>query len=260
MTSFITVFCLYWYIDKGDSMNVNVESPGLVRINTYKSFWSNTGLCKICNLKSGKQKCGKISYSFDSKVTFEEIVDWYEMKSNLNEERKRYKVRLFELASGKLKKSETADHQNTQFWSEYFNFQDSFDPTLNMMTPKERKEGASFVHFSPNEIQDEESIQLIHKFDHGNVDIQIGGIGKKKGEFESFMKKERLLDSDMLIEKSHGSVSVRIKVPLLDPKSTFNEQEENIRKCLHACRRLTDWTGRTKKYWLMKVIELRKSL
>ena len=129
-----------------------------------------------------------------------------------------------------------------------------------MMTPKERQEGASFVHFSPNEIQDEESIQLIHKFEHENVDIQIGGIGKKKGEFESFMKKERLLDSDMLIEKSHGSLSVRIKVPLLDPKSTFNEQEENIRKCLHACRRLTDWTGRTKKYWLMKVIELRKSL
>lgn len=190
---------------------------------------------------------------FGGKVTFEQIRDWFSQQGQLGE-RSFYKTELLRCAVDKQSGAEK-DPTTTKFWRDYWEFLNGIDPELSMDYPSSKRANATFVNFKPSEVPREKGYKLMHKFNHGRVDLQIAGLGKRLETVRELIDEH--LDDGMTIVKSSASASVAIEVPRLKASVRFEEQTEKLSECLAAVRRMLDWFVRTRSAWSDGIIALK---
>lgn len=83
-------------------------------------------------------------------------------------------------------------------------------------------------------------VELLHKMDHGAVDLQIAGWGDRLGELQVLLGE--VLRSDMSILETGKSASLRLHVPPLRVADGFADQAPSVQDALDAAVELLDWS------------------
>ncbi len=103
-----------------------------------------------------------------------------------------------------------------------------------------KPEGSSFVLFKPAGLPP--GAQIVHKLDHGNVDLELVGMGDSINRLQE--EYGGRFEPEMLIARASKSAAIRIKVPVLDPAGRFEGQRPAALQGMEAARRLLQWARR----------------
>lgn len=175
---------------------------------------------------------------FDYRITYEDVRKLLESRPN-SSSRYAYKLALLEAAIHRGTSGWTLepDEAVTNFWDEYWKRASSLAPQLRMAKPGAKPATSTFVRFNPAALPP--GITLIHKFAHGNVDLQFSGLAARASEFHR--RYSGLLDDGMAIAEAGKSLAVRIEVPTVQPETPFAESADDVVAGLHAAARLVEW-------------------
>ncbi len=175
---------------------------------------------------------------FDSRVTYEEIRDWFTHQKWMKE-RRHYKVALLNAAIEKrtIGYDPVEDDSVTTFWYQYWQLTREKAPALNMKEPVSKPSGASSILFKSRSLPLE--IKLVHKLPSGKVDLEFSG---KDQPLEWLKQKfENLVDADMSFEKAGKSGCIRLQVPPVNTAHEFDTQKEACFLGIRAATRLLTW-------------------
>lgn len=75
-----------------------------------------------------------------------------------------------------------------------------------------------------------------HKSNHGQIDLEIAGYANYRHQFAQ--DNQHLLDPDMSLVQTGKSLSIRIKVPVIDFHQPFSLYRSDITRCLQSAMRL----------------------
>lgn len=125
----------------------------------------------------------------------------------------------------------------TIFWDEYWNRARSVPPQLRMAKPGAKPATSTFIRFDPVALPP--GVTLIHKFAHGNVDLQFSGLAARVGEFSR--RYADLLDEEMSLAEAGKSLAVRIEVPIVQPQTPFAKSAGDAVAGIQAAERLVQW-------------------
>lgn len=181
---------------------------------------------------------------FDCRVNYEDIVDWYRY-SEVSEKRKEYKIYLLESAIGKSSTGYQFEEDSavSSFWMEYWLLASEIAKDLRMPKPTPKPSSSTFINFAP--VGFEKKHKLIHKFTHGNVDIQISDMGDYTQDLHN--KIVDRLDPDMNVVKAAKSAAIRISMPKITLGKSFNEQKETAIQGIENAVRLNRWYAENKR-------------
>jgi hypothetical protein len=174
---------------------------------------------------------------FDAKLTYESVMAWFN-ESGLGP-RAAYKMALLNRAIEKAKfgYQPTEDAAVTEFWHSYWRLGQAEAPELEMQDPGPKPAGSGFVYFRPGNMPPNTCI--IHKFERGNVDLQIGGMGDDLESLRSRFASR--LEPDMSLQRASKSGVVRVKVPVVHPSQGMQSQLDEVRVGLKEAVRLLRW-------------------
>jgi hypothetical protein len=175
---------------------------------------------------------------FDRKITYETILEWFRKAEDLGN-RRYYKVSLLKaaIAKGTLGYQPEEDAAASSFWRDYWLYSCKHAPGLEMREPKEKPAGSTFVAFFPPELP--RGVDLVHKFAHGYVDLQIGGAAFRLNGLRADIG--NLLEEGMEITKAGKSAAVRLRTPKLYLNATAVSQAAEMLAGLKAAMRLLKW-------------------
>lgn len=178
------------------------------------------------------------SKGFDGRVTYEEILGWFEGTEQLGA-RRLYKMALLRSAieKGVLGYQPEEDKPNTLFWRAYWQLALVRAPQLEMLEPGPRPSRSSFVYFRPPDLPP--SVKIIHKFAYGHVDLQLKGMGRRLNEVRKAA--ERHLADDMRVVEAGCSAAIRVRVPRLTSTQPFENQKPEAERALDTASRLHAW-------------------
>lgn len=180
---------------------------------------------------------------FQSRLSYDRIVDWFENATALGA-RRHYKVSMLRSALDKatLGYQPIVDDATTDFFSAYWDIATSMHPELGMRrSRKERPSGSGRVYFKTPALTAMQC-DIAHKTGRGIVDLHLRGRGDRLAVVESALGP--LLESGMTVESAAKSAAIRIKVPVLDRVHPAGQQEDAIRQGLAAAKRLAEWAQR----------------
>ena len=80
------------------------------------------------------------------------------------------------------------------------------------------------------------NIKIIHKSDRGFLDLTFSKMGNYPNVFFKYLN--NIIEEDMLIERTNKSMVVRINVPIINFKDSFDDQAEKVKTCLDNALRL----------------------
>jgi hypothetical protein len=187
---------------------------------------------------------------FDSRVSYEQILRWFEEAVQLGA-RRLYKVALLRSAidKGTLGYQPEEDKPTTGFWKAYWHFALDRAPELEMSEPGAKPSRSSFVHFRPRTLP--RSVDIVHKFAFGHVDLHLRGMGKRLNEVR--VAARPYLSPDMTVSAAAKSAAIRIKVPKLSVTTPFEAQTSEAERALDAAKLLHAWFIDSKVFatWLV---------
>lgn len=179
------------------------------------------------------------AFGFDAKVTYEEILGWYE-QAQLGA-RKDYKLAMLRSAidRGRLGWKLVPHRGVSEFWRAYWELCEEVAPILSMPAPKrEIPADSHFIRFRPAHLP--ANVSLYHKVSYGHVDLQFAGMGDRLAEMEQSYRPSLL--PAMRIEKAAKSAVVRVRVPPVDmTKASFSSVQDAARQGIEAAVLLLEW-------------------
>ena len=98
------------------------------------------------------------------------------------------------------------------------------------------------------------NIHIIHKLNKGFLDLTFRMVSQYKFQVYDIVK--NVLKENMTFQQTGKSLAIRIDVPKIDFKKDFEEQEENVIKCLEVVRELQEFM---KKIDYKKILRLGNS-
>ena len=136
----------------------------------------------------------------------------------------------------------------TLFWEKYYDLVENkfSDLKLNRIEGP-RGSDANWPIFS-TQIK---KVKILHKADRGFVDLTFRRVSQYYSEVYDIVK--NVLKENMKLEQTEKSLAIRIDVPEIDFKKDFEEQEENVIKCLEVVRELQEFM---KKIDYMEILRL----
>ena len=179
---------------------------------------------------------------YDNKISYEEILDYisgdlfgeYLIKEAIEEKKKGYSV--------------IEDRNVTLFWKKYYDLVEERFSNLTI----NRHEGARGSNACwPIFFTQMKNIQIFHKADRGFVDLTFPSVSQYYFEVYDIVKNE--LRANMTLQKAGKSLAIRIIVPKIDFKKDFEEQKEELLKCLEAVQELQEFM---KKINYMEILRL----
>lgn len=188
---------------------------------------------------------GGSAKGFDGRVTYEEILSWFNGADALGD-RKDYKLAVLRAAieKGSLGYQPVEDAVATRFWRDCWEMVCASAPELRMAEPDVKPAGATFISFRPEGLQS--GATIVHKLtgtkgsETGFVDLQFPGMGERVIEFGNAL--QNLLEEDMCVVRASKSAAVRITVPMVDPNHEAEGQRDEISAGLSAAQRLLKWS------------------
>lgn len=175
---------------------------------------------------------------FGYKITYEQILTWFQQQAELGE-RRHYKVALLKSAieKGTLGYQPVEDALTTDFWHAYWLLSLERAPELEMKEPKRKPSGSGFVPFRPTKLP--RGIDIVHKMNHGFVDLQLRGMGKNINHARTVLKP--FLEEGMTVASAAGSAAIRYNVPRLKPFASMKAQEQDARAAIDKAMELLAW-------------------
>lgn len=175
---------------------------------------------------------------FDSSITYEQIVEWFQDGEKLGS-RENYKIYMLEGAIEKAVRGYQLeeDASVTNFWWHYWRLSLAVAPELEMPEPVGKPSSSTFAHFNPNNLPS--GVRLVHKMTHGNLDIQFSSMGESLD-----VLRDRLGDKlkpGMFIARAAKSGVIRQKVPVVSPSLSFELEEEKVREVLISAVSTLHW-------------------
>jgi len=187
---------------------------------------------------------------FDGRVTYEQILGWFERDASLGA-RRLYKIALLRSAidKGTLGYQPEEDKPTTDFWEAYYDFALKRAPELEMPKPGPKPSRSSFVHFRPRALP--RTVDIVHKFASGYVDLHLRGMGMRINEVHTAVLP--YLDPDMNVESASMSAAIRVQVPKLSVSAPFELQRADAEQALEVAKRLHAWFISSKEFaaWLI---------
>ena len=164
---------------------------------------------------------------YDNKIYYEEILDYISGDF--------YGESLIKKAiEGKKKGYEVVENKSvTLFWEKYYDMVENrfSDLKLNRIEGPRGSDANWPVFFTPIK-----NIHIIHKSDRGFLDLTFRYVSQYYFEVYDIVK--NVLKENMTFQKTGKSLAIRIRVPKIDFKKDFEEQEENVIKCLEEVKEL----------------------
>lgn len=190
------------------------------------------------------------SKGFGSRLTYEEVLGWFEQASFLGD-RRNYKIALLKSAidKGTLGYQPEIDGPTTNFWYSYWQLACQRAPDLEMKEPKEKPSGSGFVHFRPPKLP--RGVDIVHKLNFGYVDLHLRGMGKRINEVRSVLGP--FMNEDMVFAPAAKSAAIRVEVPKLKASQGMLQQEELAAVGVDAAKRLLEWFLAHKETWRLHV-------
>lgn len=125
------------------------------------------------------------------------------------------------------------DKRVTAFWQKYYDFVEKYYPQLNI----KRYEGARGANaWWPGFATPVKNIRIDHKSNKGYIDLKFDGVGEYFSEISEILKDK--LEKDMAIVKTGKSMSLRIKVPVVNFNEEFDKYIDEIKISLNSVERL----------------------
>ena len=167
---------------------------------------------------------------YDNKISYEEMLDYISgdvygeslIKKAVEEKKKGYEV--------------VENKAVTLFWEKYYDMVENRFSDLELKTNKGSKGSKACwpVFHTPIE-----KIHIIHKSNEGFLDLRFRNVSLYYSEVYDIVK--NVLKENMTLQKTGKSLAIRIDVPEIDFKKDFEEQEENVIKCLEEVRELQEF-------------------
>ena len=173
----------------------------------------------------------------ESQKDFEIVITYEELRAELSHLHSDLASYLVSLLSQAIERAVTGwnrvtDEPISNLWLKYYEIANSEFPELAMPEPAFNKPArAGFVRFN---CIPKKRFKLMHKFSHGNIDIQISGGKVKSSLINSLFHRF----PDFCIQQAGTSVALRRKVSILTPSDPEAEQVQKIREGLMNAKKL----------------------
>jgi hypothetical protein len=212
-----------------DKINAVLQEDQDHRYNDRAALYegeSVTVLVAPRNYHAGKE------LSFERRVDYEDMLAWFD-KHTPNT----YASAL--LRAALIPTQPVPDKDVTDFWGKYWQLTQEFAPALQMNDPGSRPAGAGFVYF--HQADTPPGTVLVHKFPHGNFDVQLAG----KGKHVDFLKNalSSMLPTGMSVDRAGKSAVIRCEVRPLNTTLEFEKQINEVRDALLVARNLLAWVN-----------------
>ena len=164
---------------------------------------------------------------YENQITYEELIDM--LGDDI------YAKALLEKALEEKKKGYIIieNESVTKFWADYYKYIDDNYSMLNV-NKVDGPRGASAVW--PTFNTPFKQYKIRHKSDRGNMDLEFPKLADKYFDFMNQVKD--ILDSDMSVQVTGKSLSIRLKVPIIDFKQNFNDYCNEMKISMDAVVRL----------------------
>ena len=180
---------------------------------------------------------------YDNKISYEEILDYISgdvYGESLIKKAIEIKKKGYEVIENKAV---------TLFWEKYYEMvENKFnDLKLNINGGARGSKACWPVFFTPIP-----NIHIIHKSNKGFLDLTFRMVSQYKFQVYDIVK--NVLKENMTFHKTGKSLAIRIYVPKIDFKKDFEEQEENVIKCLEEVKKMQEFM--MKKIDYMEILRL----
>ena len=164
---------------------------------------------------------------YDNKISYEEILDY--ISGDV------YGESLIKKAiEGKKKGYEVVENKAvTLFWEKYYDMVENRFSDLELKTKKGPKGSKTRWPVFHTPIK---KIHIIHESNKGCLELRFRNVSLYYSEVYDIVK--NILKENMKLKRTGKSLAIRIDVPEIDFKKDFEEQEENVIKCLEEVKEL----------------------
>ncbi|MGQ7890618.1 hypothetical protein [Paenibacillus sp. WC2504] len=193
----------------------------------------------------------KHSHHFDNYISYENIIEFFLSEKQMGE-RAHYKIEVLLRATTKALIA-TGDPIISKFWEEFWKDISLNVKDLIMDHPGPKPSASTFIFFK-NKLP--KRVQLVYKFVHGMVDIQMEGIGDFSQEVSNFYSNYLL--PKMRIERKGKSTVIRILVPKVDPYLDYETNRIAVQEAQETAVFLYNWFNEHISVWnnLNKLIQI----
>ena len=169
----------------------------------------------------------KEAQKYDNKISYEEILDY--ISGDV------YGESLIKKAiEGKKKGYEVVENKPvTLFWEKYYDMVENRFSDLELKTKKGPKGSKTRWPVFHTPIK---KIHIIHESNKGCLELRFRNVSLYYSEVYDIVK--NVLKENMKLKRTGKSLAIRIDVPEIDFKKDFEEQEENVIKCLEEVKEL----------------------
>ena len=180
---------------------------------------------------------------YDNKISYEEILDYISgdvYGESLIKEAIEVKKKGYGVIENKVV---------TLFWQKYYEMVENrfSDLKLNINGGARGSKACWPVFFTPIP-----NIHIIHKSNKGFLDLTFRMVSQYKFQVYDIVK--NVLKENMTFQQTGKSLAIRIDVPKIDFKKDFEEQEENVIKCLEEVKKMQEFM--MKKIDYMEILRL----
>ncbi len=175
---------------------------------------------------------------YPNQIKYETILSYFE---SLNDSRSTFKIQQLNQAIEKQKKGYQVieDPAVTEFWSYYSKYQKAHYPSIDLIYNNEIKGTyASWPRFRA--VID--SLYIIHKTEHGYVDLTFEGCAGKIVPIEQLLSDTigDYTSQGFFVRKISKSAAIRLIVPIIDIHKPFDEQIDKVDSGLIAVKKMSD--------------------
>ncbi|MDO8749833.1 MAG: hypothetical protein Q7K03_01630 [Dehalococcoidia bacterium] len=184
---------------------------------------------------------------FDSRVTYEAVLEWFQ-EATVLEERRKYKIALLKSAidKGNVGYQILEDAPVTDFFRQYWELARELAPELAMKEPSSKPSRSDWVYFRPVVLPG--NVEICHKMYKGWMDLQFAGKGDHVNEMYHALR--AYLEPGMRVTRAGKSGVVRLMVPRLNRSMPFMDQKTDVCSAVGAAQSLFQWFLQHHQYML----------
>ena len=215
----------------GKSLAIRIDVPEIDFKKDFEEQEENVIKC-LEEVKELQKFMRKIDYKEILRLDGENLI-----KKAIKEKKKGYEV--------------VENKAVTLFWEKYYDLVENkfSDLKLNRIEGPRGSDANWPIFYTPIK-----KIKILHKADKGYVDLTFRNVSQYYSEVYDIVKS--VLKENMTLQKTGKSLAIRIIVPKIDFKKDFEQQEENVIKCLEVVKELQEFM---KKIDYMEILRLGNS-